>query len=469
MRIKTKLSYLNVVLLLVTLAISAVLLVTYRRVPVKLEQSEQIHHIVRELFTLEVSLKEYRFHRLPRAVSQWQASSARLDVYLRELDASVVDPALTDAMIEAHEEIEALFATLPPTPQPVASNVEQRVSDHVEAKLHDMLLWSQMLAFEIHAQLEAAHRRANLIVLSFAAGIIIVMFGMQAFFRRTILRPLGTLERGARRVGVGDFEHAIPPRADDEIGHLTGVFNEMRDNLRQLTRAREEFIAAAVHEIKTPVAVIKTSVQFLQQFPPEQREQRLPPMLERLDRQCNRLDRLVTDVLEVTRLDLRKMELRRRPTDVRALVERVVAEMQNVSPNHCLVITQVDSVEAELDADRVEQVFYNLLDNAIKYSPSGGNVDVSLRRDGDAFVVAVRDRGIGIPADKQQRIFERFYRAHAGTRYEHAASLGVGLYLSRELVRRHGGRIWFESAEGEGATFYVRLPLAPPTLEKSES
>jgi signal transduction histidine kinase len=453
--------FINALLIFVTLVVGAILLATYRRVPVKLEQSEHVHHIVRELFTLEVALKEYRFLRLPRAARQWHASSGRLDLYLQDLDNGLVDPTLTGALRDAHEEIDALFETLPATPLRMPTRLEQRVSDHVEAKIHDMLLWSQMMAVTLHMQLEDAHRRANVLVLSFAAAIVLVMVGMQAFFRRTILQPLGTLERGARRIGHGEFGRPLAQHADDEIGHLTGVFNEMSNNLHHLTRAREEFISAAIHEIKTPVAVIKTSVQFLEQFPPEQREKRLPQMLARVDRQCNRLDRLVTDVLEVTRLDLQRAELRRRPTDVAELVERVVAEMQSVSPRHRLVIARGDAVEAEIDPDRVEQVVFNMLDNAIKYSPSGGDVDVSLYREGDAFVISVRDRGIGIAAEKQERIFERFFRAHAGTRYEHAASLGVGLYLSREISRRHGGNMWFESREGEGATFYVRLPITP--------
>lgn len=459
MRIKTKIMFVNTFFLVVTVAIGVVLLLTYRRVPLKLDQSEEIHHIVREVFTLEVALKEYRFLRLRRATRQWRASTLRLERYLQELDRDVVDPEMTSAMLDAHDEIEELFDTLPATPMPVPSPLEQRVSDHIETKLQDMLLWSQVLAFRIHNELEQAHRRANVLVLSFAAGIVIVMFGMQVFFRRTVLRPLGTLESGARRVGLGDFEHAIPRHADDEIGHLTGVFNEMRDNLRKLTRAREEFISTAIHEIKTPVAVIKTSVQFMQQFPPEQREKRLPQMLARLDRQCNRLDRLVSDVLEVTRLDSKRTHIRRRLTDVSDLLDHVVAEIQNVSPRHRLVITRNDAVQAVLDADRIEHVIFNLVDNAIKYSPSGGDIDVSLAREEDDFVISVRDRGIGIPADKQDRIFERFYRAHAGTQYEHAASLGVGLYLSRELVLRHGGRMWFESEEGEGSTFHVSLPI----------
>jgi signal transduction histidine kinase len=465
MKIRTRLVFINALLLVVTVLVGAILLATYRRVPTKLEQSEQIHHIARELFTLEVALKEYRFLRMPRAARQWRASSERLEGALRALDDDLVDPALTGALLQAHAEIDLLFDELPAVPLQVPSPLEQRVSDHVEAKIHDMLLWSQMLAVSLHMQLEDAHRRANVFVFAFAAGIVLVMLGMQVFFRRTILRPLGRLERGVRRVGRGDFEQPLPRQSDDEIGHLTGVFDEMRSNLRRLTRAREEFISAAIHEIKTPVAVIKTSVQFLQQFPQEQREKRLPQMLARLDRQCNRLDRLVSDVLEVTRLDLRRTELRRRTTDVGELVERVVAEMQNVSPRHCLVIGRSDPIEAEIDPDRVEQVVFNLIDNAIKYSPAGGNVEVDLRRENDTFVISIRDFGIGIAADKQERIFERFYRAHAGTRYEHAASLGVGLYLSREIARRHGGSMWFESREGEGATFHLRLPMGEDARE----
>ena len=227
----------------------------------------------------------------------------------------------------------------------------------------------------------------------------------------------------------------------------------------RLARAREEFISTAVHEIKTPITVIKAAVQLIGRTPVEQREKRMPETLARLERQCNRLTRLVTDVLEMSRIELRRVELARRPTDTAALVARVVSEMQGISPGHRLVICRNDRVQVALDADRIEQVLTNLVDNATKYSPAGGDVEITSQREGAELVVSVRDRGVGIPADKQARIFERFYRAHAGTPYEHSSSLGAGLYVSREFVRRHGGRMWFESREGEGATFSFSLPL----------
>jgi signal transduction histidine kinase/FixJ family two-component response regulator len=263
---------------------------------------------------------------------------------------------------------------------------------------------------------------------------------------------VGILVLGAQRPGrYGEAELGIA----NEIGRRIAAVVE---NAR-LARNREEFISTAIHEIKTPTAVIKTAVQLMEDLPAAQRDLRMPDLLERLNRQCNRLDRLVTEVLEVSRLDLKRLKLNPRATDLAALVERVVGEMRDVGPRHELVIRRNDAVTLTIDPDRIEQVLTNLLANAIKYSPPGSQVEVQSRRERSSVVVSVRDRGIGIPPDKQARIFERFYRAHVGTRYEHASSLGVGLYLSREFVERHGGRMWFESSEGVGSVFCFSLPL----------
>jgi signal transduction histidine kinase len=282
--------------------------------------------------------------------------------------------------------------------------------------------------------------------------------------RRLALRSLMVVpQRGHEGlIGVLVFAAQRPGRFSEMD---VGVAKEIGDRVAlvvenaRLSRSREEFLSTAIHEIKTPIAVLKASVQLMQELTPEQVAKKLPEYLARLDRQCNRLTRLVTEVLEVSRLDMKRTTLAHRPTDLAALVERVVAEMRPLSQKHELVILRNDAVTADIDPDRVEQVLVNLVANAVKYS-SGGAVEIESRRDGDSVVVAVRDRGIGIPREKQGRIFERFFRAHTGTRYEHTSSLGVGLYLSHEFVVRHGGQMWFESKEGVGSTFWFRLPLA---------
>jgi signal transduction histidine kinase len=154
------------------------------------------------------------------------------------------------------------------------------------------------------------------------------------------------------------------------------------------------------------------------------------------------------------------MTLARRPTNLGELVGRIVDEMRGVSSRHTLVIRRADAIVISVDPDRIEQVLTNLLANAIKYAPNGGPIEIVSRLEPDAAVVSVSDHGIGIPREKQARIFERFYRAHTGTAYEHSSSLGVGLYLSREFVLRHGGKMWFESEEGVGSTFSFSLPLS---------
>src|SRR5690606_30288222 len=141
-----------------------------------------------------------------------------------------------------------------------------------------------------------------------------------------------------------------------------------------------------------------------------------------------------TEVLEVSRLDLKRLSLTIRRTDLTELVERTVAEMRDVSRRHELVILRNDAITLDADPERIEQVLTNLIGNAIKYSPPGTRVEIQSIRTPTRAVVSVRDRGIGIPQDKQMHIFERFFRAHAGTRYDHASSLGIGLYLSREFV-----------------------------------
>lgn len=291
---------------------------------------------------------------------------------------------------------------------------------------------------------------------------------------RRLLRELGArsmmalplLGRG-HLLGLWIFAATKPGRYTDAdlalAEEMGGRVALMAENAR-LSHAREEFISTAVHEIKTPISVVKTAVQLMQHMTPEQRDARLPDVLIRLDRQCNRLTRLVTNVLEVTRLELKTIELQRRPTELAALVEQVVADMKGLSSSHRLIVTRNDSVTVDVDTERIEQVLTNLIDNAVKYSPGGGDIEVALRRQDDNVVASVRDHGIGVPADRQDRIFELFYRAHAGTPYGHVASLGVGLYLSREFVTRHGGRMWFESREGAGSTFYFSLPMAMELL-----
>lgn len=234
--------------------------------------------------------------------------------------------------------------------------------------------------------------------------------------------------------------------------------------LKEAERVKDEFIAIAAHELKNPMAAIKGYANMLTRkagddtlLPDWQRE-----AVETIDQATGRLVELTDDLLDVTRLQAGRIELHREPHDLIALVRRVVRRLQVTSERHTLEIhAEAEYVVGEVDVQRIEQVVTNLLNNAVKYSPEGGCVEVTITEDqaaGEAHI-AIADQGIGIPADQQARIFSRFARA-VNAREAGITGTGLGLYLSRELVERHGGRIWFESTVGRGSTFYITLPLA---------
>lgn len=238
--------------------------------------------------------------------------------------------------------------------------------------------------------------------------------------------------------------------------------------LKDAERLKDEFIAIAAHELKTPMAAVKGYANMLLRRSLHDEESRLAEWqrdaLAIMDQATDRLVELTNDLLDVTRVQAGRMELRPEPHDLVALARRVAKRYQGVSERHTIRVEvegDEEYVVACLDVPRTEQVVGNLLSNAIKYSPDGGPVTVTVRPDVARGVaeLRVRDTGIGIPGPQQAQLFQRFSRAE-NARERGIAGTGLGLYLCRELVQLQGGRIWFTSIEGHGTTVYVTFPLA---------
>ena len=248
--------------------------------------------------------------------------------------------------------------------------------------------------------------------------------------------------------------------------------------LKEAERLKDEFIAIAAHELRTPMTAIRGYATMLLRHSQRQ-EQAMASgaalsttraddiqreALETIDQATSRLAELTDDLLDVARLQAGRLDLHREPQDLVALVRRVIKRTQITTQRHHIELRDApETVVVDLDIRRFEQVLGNLLNNAIKYSPDGGPVELIIREvsDGDTHpsaLLTIADRGIGIPADQQSRLFGRFARA-ANAQERGITGTGLGLYLCRELVERHEGRIWFESAEGVGTTFFISLPL----------
>ena len=225
--------------------------------------------------------------------------------------------------------------------------------------------------------------------------------------------------------------------------------------IERTSREKDAFLSIASHELKTPLTSLKAQVQLLRRKVEGEHASRLDTM----SRQVDRVVRLVNQLLDASQLGLEQVPLERARMDLSELVRRVAESLVSASPLHTLQL-DVQPVVGLFDELRMEQVVHNLLSNAIKYSPTGGCIEVSSRpvTEGEAEL-RVEDRGIGLRVEDEEQLFGRFER---GDRREFTgiAGIGVGLYVSREIVRRHGGRITLRSREGGGAVATVRLPLA---------
>lgn len=229
-------------------------------------------------------------------------------------------------------------------------------------------------------------------------------------------------------------------------------------------RLASEFFSLVVHELRTPLTVIKGHAQLLLRQAENRGEWKpASPSLRTIVEQTDRLDAMISRLLDFSRLQLGTLDLHRRSIDLVKLVEDVAAEMQRLTDKHRISPRlQVSRLEGWWDAGYLEQVLANLLENAIKYSPDGGEVEVTVCRCDDEVVVSVRDYGIGIGHEAQAHLFQRLYRSPQA-RTLGVRGLGLGLYISKQIVSAHGGRIWVESEPGQGSTFYFTLPLTPPT------
>ncbi len=284
-------------------------------------------------------------------------------------------------------------------------------------------------------------------------------------FSRAITRPVRRLTVAAGTVAQGHFDTQVPARSRDELGQLSRAFNAMTSRLRAARQMQTDFVANVSHELRTPLTSIKGMVETLRAGAVDDLDVR-DRFLGTVEGETNRLIRLVNDLLLLSRADSEALNLRREAVDAVALV-RAAVERMTPQADVASVTLRMAASPAQLtvwaDADRIAQVLVNLLDNAIKYSKSGGEVTVSVSSGSEHTVlIQVRDQGVGIPADALLRIGERFYRADKSrarsAAYAHGGS-GLGLAIAQALVVAHGGKLWLESREGEGTTAQFTLPV----------
>jgi two-component system sensor histidine kinase BaeS len=286
------------------------------------------------------------------------------------------------------------------------------------------------------------------------AGVLALVLASILAYR--LLRPVQELTLAAESMAAGDLSQRVPVRGDDELATLGVAFNQMADSLQHAEESRRAMTADIAHELRNPLAVQRANLEALQDGIYPLTPDSLTPILD----QNQMLTRLVDDLRTLALADSGRLDLVRTPTDLPALMQRAV---ERYSPQAAAREIQIVSHISEnlpalsLDAQRIEQILNNLLDNALRHTPDGGKVEVSSSTSAQKISLSVHDSGAGIPQDALPYIFERFYRADR-SRSRAEGGTGLGLTIARQLAEAHGGTLSAANHPQGGAVFTLVLP-----------
>ncbi|MDQ6843487.1 MAG: ATP-binding protein [Bacteroidota bacterium] len=278
------------------------------------------------------------------------------------------------------------------------------------------------------------------------------------------------LADAADAIGKGNFKVAVAARSSDDL--LGNSIVQMKNDLLQyslqkdriqnetmdLVNKKDDFMNIASHELKTPVTSLKAYTQILQMEYGAAGDNRNDKMFDKMIAQINKLDLLINDLLDTSKVREGALIYNRRPFAFNEMLKEVIDELQRTSADHKINLQNNPPVILVADKQRIGQVVSNLLTNALKYGPNA-DILVNAEVSDSKIICSVHDEGIGITKDQQDKVFDRFYRV-SGQNLHTYPGLGLGLYISREIIQRHGGEIYVESEPGKGTTFYFTLPLA---------
>lgn len=305
-------------------------------------------------------------------------------------------------------------------------------------------------------------------------SLIIGFFGAW-LFSYFMTAPIKLLSQGAEIVGTGNLNHKINIRRQDELGNLAGHFNIMTEKLKELDEMKKDFVSSVTHELRSPLGAIETYVNLLLDKNPGYEKENF----SRIKKNVARLRNFINDLLDVAKIEKGKMEITPAPFDLVAAIKDIVDlfKLQAVEKKIELVcLCDLDNLKVNADEDRIKQVITNLVSNALKFTPEGGKITVNAvqspkskvqslltsdlgPRTSDYVVVSVSDTGIGIPAEAVDKLFQKFEQVKGvREKVKGPKGTGLGLSIAKGIVELHNGKIWVESEQNKGTTFYFTLP-----------
>lgn len=347
--------------------------------------------------------------------------------------------------------------------------VESRLSLEKLLRVVDDLIQKEREVQDKAPAAQTAARR-TVVYFLFAGVAFSVLLGivLAMFFNSDIINRVKTMMVNARR--VVKHEPLLPRvSGQDEIAQLDNVFHEMSDALEEASRYKQEMLAMVSHDLRSPLMSVQVSLALLNSGALGDLPKPASKEVSVAEKNASRLIKMINDLLDIERLESGRFELDLKEGDLLEVIDRAVASIDSLTRlKNVVVKTSDESVSAVFDADRIEQVLINILSNAVKFSPEGGEIAVSLARRRQAAEIRISDRGPGIAPDKRDIIFERFRQTGADKDIEKSGS-GLGLAIAKALISEHSGAITVEDNQPCGTVFVVSLPLNPSESSVSAS
>ena len=294
-------------------------------------------------------------------------------------------------------------------------------------------------------------------LLSVFAVIAVAALVVAMFLSRILTNPITALSRTMRKMGKGDLSVRVPVRGSGELRELANNYNTMAAQLESLDKTRNQFVSNASHELKTPLATMKILLESMI-YQPDMPDEVRADFMKDMNHEIDRLTGIVTDLLVLTRMDNRE-DMKRDSVNMSELTRETIRLLTPAAEQNRQTLREdiQDNLFLYGDRSKLNQILYNLTDNAIKYTPEKGTISVSLREENGDIVWRVKDNGIGIPPDDQEHIFERFYRVDKA-RGRETGGTGLGLSIVKQMVKMHDGTISVHSEPGKGSEFIVTFP-----------
>ena len=420
-------------------------------------KSDKQYLVLRDTVLLKEFLEEAENFRKTLAVLQEQEQSEETRKLLQKTN-------------QLHEEFHTLFLSegvqqTKPSELSIME-YEKRRDALVDAMSETINAYISLQESSIGGVLRDSHIRsvqAEEITRQLLIMAILLGLGLAGVASYSIVRPLRRIQGQIRRIGQGQFGRTLPVTVPHELRELVNTVNWMGEKLQKLDEMKSEFLANISHELRTPLTSMREGAQLLLDgIPgPLTRDQR--ETLTILLSSSQRLNQLIENLLDLSRMEADMLAYQFSPTDLNRLVLRSAEKMKFLAERkHIQILTDLDSDRArmqEVDGSRIEQVLENLLSNALKFSSEGATVSIRSQPDKEAngFHITVTDTGPGIPTEDLPHVFERFYqgRTQAGRAY---VGSGIGLALSKRVIEAHGGTIWAESELGKGTSVHFMIP-----------